>query len=491
MIIGGSKENGVVIPRWLSYKDAAVSGELAIPASKEITFARDFTADLNLFTQSPTVFLAADLLGLAFLDNRPEAPELARYLQKNGVLSKPAGRLVRRVLGQSSEAPIQDTSVRLAIARLRSDLHRFPRNSSKWVDLARCYTACGQNGPALKALRTAVALAPQDRFCVRALCRFFIHTRDYTAAHEFFKAHSELLKDPWLLAPAASIASLADKPSPLPRLLSVDITSESEAFHKSELFEAFGTAELANGKDRSARKALRAAWQKPTHNVITHAQWVTRHLLPGLRGEVCLNFSQSAQAAAQECVERGDLKSARPFLELWKQEEPYSAGPYVLDAYLHCITEEFGKVIAVFDEARTKGLLSGMLMNNTAVAYACSGQIDEAAQLVRELKRNPGAIPEFTLLATEGLIQFAQGNAATGSLLYKEAEEKAGTTWFSNRVFLNKMLELHRFRLPIETRDKRRFEDLAKISDGFHVTQLLNNIRKFETARPADAKVNG
>jgi tetratricopeptide (TPR) repeat protein len=487
MILGGTRDSPFVIPRWLAYRDAQGSGELSIPGSKEITFAEDFARDIAEFRRAPSLLVAADLLGLAFLDDRPEAVELAKYLAAMPGLRMPTARVVAKVLGTPSTAPAAaEKDLSVTISRLKADLRKFPRNAAKWVDLARCYTACGQNGPALRALRVAVGLAPHDRFSNRALCRFFIHAGDYDSAHEIFRRTPQLLKDPWLLAPAASVASMVSKPSPLPRRINTETQSDQEAFHYSELFEAFGTEEFFAGNDRSARKALRAAWRKPSHNVITHAQWITTNALPGLRGEVAINFRQSAEAAAQECTARGDLKAAHQYIELWRQEEPYSTRPYVLESFLHSVTEDFAAVKTVFDSARTRGLVAGMLVNNTVVAHACSGEFDKAMELFRLLKASPSAIPEFTLLATEGLLAFARDDHAAGEKNYKEAEDKAPTEIMKNLVFLNRILELYRFCKPVEARDRRRFDDVAKTADNFHAKQLVQNIRSLaaKTAQP-------
>src|SRR5690606_1344692 len=112
--------------------------------------------------------------------------------------------------------------------------------------------------------------------------------------------------------------------------------------------------------------------------------------------------------------------------------------------------------------ARTRGLVAGMLVNNTVVAHACSGELDKALELFRLLKASSTAIPEFTLLATEGLLALARDERAAGEKNYKEAEEKAPTEIMKKLVFLNRILELYRFRKPVEARDRRRFDEMAK-----------------------------
>ena len=210
MIDGGTKENRFVIPRWLTYKAAQASGELAMPANRNIVFGNSFARQFAVFHANPTQALAAELLGIAFLDHRPEGTELAKFVLQNPAVREPTVELARTVIGITPQGAKKDSGFAAQIRLLKLDVRRLPKNPMKWVDLGRLYAASGQVPPALRALRVAVALAPTDRFCLRALCRFYFHIGDYAAACEMFEGKSDLLGDPWLLASAASAAGLAD-----------------------------------------------------------------------------------------------------------------------------------------------------------------------------------------------------------------------------------------------------------------------------------------
>lgn len=491
MIVGGTKENRFVIPRWLAYKDAQASGELAMPGTRRVVLGESFVKDMAAFRAHPTPVAAADLLGIAFVDDRPEGVELATYLLQQSQVQRPTLIIARRLAGAPGSDPKKATNFDEQIRTLKAAVRRFPKNPMNWVDVGRLYAASGQLEPARRALRVATSLAPHDRFCIRALCRLNIHSGDYASAHEIFTRNRDLLKDPWLLATAASSAGLAERPSPLPKRISLDVNSPVESFHRSELFEAFGIAELENGKDRAGRKALRAAWEQPSTNVVTHAQWVTRHVLPGLRDDAHLDFSRSSQASAHESFECGDIKSMASFIQLWKHEEPYSGIPYIFESYAYSLDEDFDKVIASFENARTQGLLTPLLLNNCIVALICKGDLVAAGKLFVSEVSHRSSLPPYTFKATNGLFDLASGRVATGLTLYEEAERDAIADGHQrpDHVFLNKVLALYRFGIPVERRFTKRVEDIRKTAISFPLKQLLRSIDAWAAKRASEKEV--
>lgn len=214
-----------LIPRWLEYRDALPSGELFLPDCCKIISTANFESEFSLFKQYPTPLLAGDLLGKAFFESRSEAGDLARYLLTNPNTREPTKRLARRILGIGEISVPQTMDYSKKISALKDELRIFPKNPVRWIDLARLYTIVSQKASAERALRIALALAPEDRFCIRAAARFYFHYHDYPAADDLFRGKQLRLRDPWLLATAASAAALANKPSPLPRKLLLDITS--------------------------------------------------------------------------------------------------------------------------------------------------------------------------------------------------------------------------------------------------------------------------
>jgi tetratricopeptide (TPR) repeat protein len=149
---------------------------------------------------------AADFLGAAFaLGQGAIARDAAEFvLASNLHVSKLLQRLARNVLSEKASpeqilvepaSPNLDTS-RQRIRELRKSLHEFPRNPLALMDLAREYVALAQPSAAIRPVREALALAPENRFVLRSAARFFLHTNDYEQAHDILRKAAVTKSDP-------------------------------------------------------------------------------------------------------------------------------------------------------------------------------------------------------------------------------------------------------------------------------------------------------
>ena len=488
MITAAELPQELVVPRWLSFRKAAALGELSMIEGSAIHLPAesDFPLRFRLFQRDDKRLLGCDLLGQAFLENRPEGVELAKSLLSREDIRPATRALAEQILGKN-EIAVPKT-VKDAIRQQRIRLREYSRDPIGWVELARNYAACGNAEKAKRCLTTALSLAPENRFVVRAFARFLIHTRHFDQAYWLLKRTSIARTDSWVLATATSVARLAGKPSPLPKRIQITGLDDHQILARSELIESFGMEELIHGKDRMARKAFRVAWQNPTPNVITHAEWVTRVALPGLRGELKVNLTDSPQAQANAAFEKVDFQETLAAIELWKFEEPYSWRPWVSESYIHCLREDFPALELCFMNARAIRMVHPILLNNYTYSLVLNSGAKAAEPYMQRLRQLKNELTEVTVTATEGLFQIANGAVTEGKMLYKaaqsEAEKRGGT--LGRSVFLYKVVSLLWYKHTVSKEDWDRIEEITRNPRGVQEQILIEKIEKLRTAIDLD-----
>jgi tetratricopeptide (TPR) repeat protein len=490
MIAPDFKEKAVefVIPRWLDYTHAVSSGELGLGGSVEIPTSYTFDEDYRLYRQSPADGLAADLLGRAFVENRPEKIALAEAVLRSKHIAEPTLKLAKHIVTDRKEQTEVAHSEKLGkqIGRLRSQLRQRPRNPTKWVDLARLYAAAGQDEKAFDSMRIALALAPEDRFTIRAFARLCIHTDATLDAIRYFSKNRSLLKDPWLLATAESLSKIEDSPSPLPKSVSLLSKGECEKFHRSELLEAFAMAEWMNGKERVAKRAFRAAWEVPSQSVIRHAEWFTRRNLPSLREETEKKFGESHEAASRAALRKSDVMEALRRCELWRFEEPYSVHPLAFESYLLCIDERFEQVPMCFQKAESRKLMSPMLFFNYLFATLMLGNSKLGEEILTANESGLRGDAEYFLLANQGLLALTKGDPDSARDLYRRAEELAEKRdqALKDRVFLHYCRAFLKFNFSLVDGEEKRVEEIKKKRSDAEIQLLIQHVeRKLEERR--------
>jgi Tfp pilus assembly protein PilF len=474
----------LVLPRWLSYLDAVRSDELSVPNATVGDSISDFTTQYTEFLESNNVRHAADLMGLAFMEGRPEATALAHFVLKSVGLQRPTVDLAQAILGRKPEIA-EPLAMHEQIAKLRKELRQFPRNPFKWVDLARYYTSSGKDDKASDAFRVALNLAPEDRFTVRAYSRFIIH--QHTVSNPvaelgvgFFRRNKTLLKDPWLLATATSMSALANMPSPLPRKMNLLVQDSTDAFQRSELLEAFGMQELSSGNDRIAKKAFRSAWVNPTSNVVSHAEWVTRFHFKGLRSLEQKNVLRSNEALAFSKFADGDFKSAISYAELWFLEEPYSRRPLILLSFIYSLLEDFSSVASCYLRADSLKLNNPMLKNNYLFSLISNKELNAASELLEKFSETEIKSLGYTFAATLGLYYFLIDEFDQGVAMYQAAEARAkkDSKFMADYVFVHWMIALVRFGYELSSQEIVRLQELMDGKE--HRSEMKRLFQTFE-----------
>jgi hypothetical protein len=248
------------IPAWRQHRETAKLGELrpveAIVQS-DIDDRPLFDEKLREWRTRKTLTAAAELLGAAVvLNHRSEVQDAAEFVLRHRDALQSVKDLALELLGRESP-PVSTTPInqtRLLRHRLNDDLN----NPLIWVDLAREYAVVGKTREAERAMRTAIGLAPQNRFVIRSASRLFVHLGDPAYAHHLVLRAEATGYDPWLTASEIALAAVAKQPSEFAktgqRVLRSQRFSPSQT---SELASALATAELEHGNNRGSRKLFR------------------------------------------------------------------------------------------------------------------------------------------------------------------------------------------------------------------------------------------
>lgn len=427
-----------VIPRWREFKATASTGELESLRSPRHPVPDDGT-ELNERRQAwenhPTLAYAGDFVGTAMvLGHEEEAIEAAEFiLRSDSAVPLGLRRLACAALGMEDELtdvsfPTVSETCRL-IHNLRRRIMDAPRNAVALVDLARYYAALGQNTPAVKVMKRALILAPDNRFVLRSATRLFVANNDLEAAHDYLSRSPRTKTDPWLLASEVAVATEAGGVSRFvkegQRLLDQASFAPSDT---AELASALAKLDLNSFNLKNARRLFRRSLQSPTENALAQAGWVSQQL-SGIEVPVAL-FDQpcSYEANARRFYQASDWRSALRFYREWLHDEPFSSQPAETGSYLAGVT--VGDYILSEQFAR-EGLLTHKkdptLLNNLAVALAHQDRLEEAREVYSTI--NPTGVDlstQVVLQATRGLLQFRAGNMEEGRILYRDAIDLAG-----------------------------------------------------------------
>jgi predicted Zn-dependent protease len=167
-----SEQRRLIVPRWRSFRDTAIIGELSsrglrrpIPLSEE-----DFTEKLQDWQEDGSIITAVTLLEAAMVSGRAdEARQAADFvLQPEGTATNAVRLLATAVQNGLPNRNFEPTlEPRSGIATIRSRLATDPRDALLWTDAARLYSSVGQNDQAKRAAQIALSLADSSTGTVR------------------------------------------------------------------------------------------------------------------------------------------------------------------------------------------------------------------------------------------------------------------------------------------------------------------------------------
>lgn len=434
----------VALPRWRRFNETLALGELhpASPPAAAVPFPPSPLArQLAAWREHRSLWHAADLLGAAIVvDDAEAARDAADFLLNNN--ARPDSLLAnvaRFVLDAQRQAPpLLDAAGsnhgRASMRALREALRERPRDAFRWTDLALEYTILGGDAHAKRAIRMALALAPENRFVLRSAARFYAHIGDPERAMHLLRSANSTEHDPWLMA--AEIASASAAGRPIRRVRKAREMAESrslDAFDISELASALGTIESEGGATRRAKKLLRRSLEKPTENSAAQALWIAEKrpnvISQSERKSVeHLNLPRLYEAKATEHFYAGEWRDAFEQAMLWFMDQPFSSRAANFASYIAAsMLQEHEVAIQILLEARRSNPRDGLLLNNLAFSYALTNRIREATEALASIDAGSlRASNAPVVLATTGLVAFRSGEFELGRSFYAAAIEAAG-----------------------------------------------------------------
>jgi tetratricopeptide (TPR) repeat protein len=445
--------NRQVIPRWRSFVHSLEFGELK-PLNNQESNIFPFTSlsdSIDDWHHTQSLSVACDVLSTAFtighahslneiaefIISKPESSPHARSLAikcREGNQNLTSEEFIRQYDCDSFE------QLNSFIHNARHRLQQLPHNPVLWTNLALAHTTLGNTAKAEQAIITALGLAPDNRFVVRAGCRFFLHSGDIDRAISILRRTNNLRHDPWILASEIATSDVRRKSSSLIQHARrmVDKRNFSK-FHLSELTSTLATLEAGAGRTKKARNFCEFSLLEPSENSIAQAAWLSRNTyirLPSISSDI----DKSYEAKTWTATKNEDWDLAVKNAISWQDEQPFSSRPAMHGGMIaNAMLDDYVLAENILRKAEYSNRGDAQLGNNLAFALAKQNKIEEAIQAINRI--NPSTLNgrlEVCIKATEGLIKFRSGDHESGRDLYRNAINTADNYHFADLIAIAK-----------------------------------------------------
>ncbi|MFC1567818.1 hypothetical protein ACFL3K_01270 [Pseudomonadota bacterium] len=470
-------EDRDLIPRWRRFDKSLDETRSISPPSSSGGNVQDISPDLlTEWEESPNLTLASEIVSSAYLTNSKQtALSAARMVAESANVTGIANKLAMNILGK----PVEDERHSLFeedewVRQVRVRTNRYPRDPIAWVDLALAYVISGKMKSADRALKVAVSLAPDDRFVLRSVARFYVHQNESEVALHILRKSLATKHDPWLISTEIALCEALDRTSPLTKLgRTMVLKPHLPPHHVAELSGEIATVEYRHGSIRNATKLFKKSLIDPTENAVAQASWASRR-------EKAFELSGigpsplSPEAVAWEAYREGDWKRAGDFSTQWFNDQPFSVRPVLLGSCAQGIAlENYSEAIKMCEKSVKCNPDEILLLNNCAFNLAMNNQVEKAEQY---FDRIPGEIEDkekataTILIATRGLLRIKGGHIDAGISDYKRAITIAA----ENRDFDRAVMAFSN--LALELLAINRLEDAKQmIKAATEVEKLVND----------------
>lgn len=433
-----------VVPRWRTFDKTLKLGELGSysPPRSHKKVASDFLSSKIIDWQKyRTKVYAAELVGAAIvLGRESECEEAARFLLQDDISSSLWVReLARRALrlqptDQSSNSPevhqeLSEEFLGSQIRSLRQLVRIEPRDAILWVDLSRLYATLGLRDRAERCMTIALQLASNNRFITRSASCLWVSLGDPGKARDIVARTAITRYDPWLLAVEVTLSDLAERnPRFIKSARKILSNEDIDPRHISELASALATLELGAGSVKTSKRLFKKSLEKPTENSIAQAVWISkRRHLPLDLTNISFDRQKTFEANYWISYYKKDWEKAVKACKLWRDDQPFSEGPYIFGSYvLMTALDDYkqGKKLAKEGLKINKADLA--LQNNLAFAHINNEDYEKANEILSKINdKNISDQDRAFLKATQGLLAFRKNDIETGRKLYLDARNEA------------------------------------------------------------------
>ena len=463
------KKDRHVIPNWRSFENTAKLGELNGSKSihLETTFKPDISDLLDDWNESKSIGVAGDILGAALIcnqENNPIVKEISNFIihQKdiatealiaaaNSVLIHPKAHIELNLDIDSVELFKEKNHLAILYQQiniLKKKLIQNPNNPINWIEIARLYTIIGQDEKAKKSMKNALFLAPENRYVLRNMARFFVHSgKDgIEFAHDIIRK-SELVKhDPWLLATEISLATLRQRGSRFAKAgIQIIDKNSFHPFNITELASALATLEMKNASLKKSKKLFEKSLAHPNDNSLAQAEWasqVEKDLMS--IDSISFNVINSFEAIARNFAEHEKWNKAIEYSKKWFLDLPFSKGSVLFanDIAIHKL-KDHNVAVDVAKLGLDSHPNDAQLLNNIIYSLCLQNKLEEADTFFKKVNRediNSISDNAICLTATRGLYYFRKGIPDAGRNFYFEAMQMAkelGKTYLNSSAFVN------------------------------------------------------
>lgn len=498
------KEQRDVIPNWRSYRRTGKLGEL-FSLKANVAPAPIFPIQKYIWAwrENQAVPFAADLISAAIVNGNEQHPEVikaARFILASDTSSIPLRNLAKSLLVSdlpdygkkdiSTDETLRhlidnDNCNRELIRFIRQENNKFPYNPIAYCELARCYVQLGQTDKAIRAMGTAIYLAPESRYITRCAARLHLLIGDSESAHQIVAHNPAIIEDPWLLASEIAINTSIGRNSRFAkRGMQIIQSGKFSPFCCSELASAIGTLEMVNGKRKKCTSFINTSLLFPNDNSLAQAEWLKSEYL-----DLRLVFGDyssmplKSEADARYAFYKHDYVGALSESVKWIEDLPYDKTPILFSSSIaHTFLKDYDIAAKILRIGLIANPTDTMLLNNLAYVLALNGQLDEAETIMSKplmLDSSLEIDSRVCHTATKGLIDFRKGNKVEGRRKYLEAIELANTKSGDRALVHKAILNYLREELVAETCSQSDVENIiAKIDPGLdrEMIQLKNDV---------------
>ena len=443
-----------VIPNWRSFGKTTTLGELnsfQIERSfaQQETSIDEYVIDWKL---NKTVIHAADLLSAAIVNNKRndnsvidaahfilgnrDRATLSQISLANAILNKTVEKDLSERFNEVTldKLPnlINPEPIRIKIKETKNLLRLYPMNAILYVELSRYYSILGQEFNSIRAMKSALHLAPNNRFVLRCATRLFAHYDteendhlDYI--HSFLRKSPMTLVDPWLTSAEISISTIRNRTSRfIKKGIELVNSKNISPFNFTELASSIGTVELLYGGSKKSREFFNKSLISPNDNSLAQIEWASTKdnsldINPSLFG-VKMNF----EALALDNFQNKQYVIALDNAAKWFIDMPFSKRPIMFGSNLaSTILKDQQKSISFLNAGLISHPNDPQLINNLAYALALDDKPIEAFEQLNKIRNEEDYddVTQICLLATRGLAYFRRGFADIGRQLYINAIE--------------------------------------------------------------------